>query len=233
MQAALGSGQLRDGDPFPSVRQLTQELRISPSAAQKAVSQLREAGLLALQTGSGFMVRLESPHSLKASIATFPTQIASPSHPDLGSTLPFLTRAGGETDFDALDSYEIRRLIARGGMGIVFEALRSHPATPGGDQDPRAAALGLREGPRAVPPGRRAPLPPSTTKMCCRSTPWASARAFPYLVMPLVRGASLQSKLAEEGALPVEDVISLAIKIARGLAAAPRPGAHSPRYQAG
>ncbi len=74
MRDALASGQLRDGDPFPSIRDLTQSLRISPRTAQKAVDQLKETGFLATHRGSGFIIRVQSEQSL----ATFDAESALP-----------------------------------------------------------------------------------------------------------------------------------------------------------
>jgi GntR family transcriptional regulator len=56
VRKALYSGQLRDGDSFPSVRALSQELRISPTTAHKVVSMLKSEGLLAARPGIGMVV---------------------------------------------------------------------------------------------------------------------------------------------------------------------------------
>ena len=53
---AAVSGQLRPGDPFPSVRTLSQELKINPNTAHKIVSALTEQGLLAVRPGIGTIV---------------------------------------------------------------------------------------------------------------------------------------------------------------------------------
>lgn len=53
---ALVSGQLRPGDPFPSVRVLSQELRINPNTAQKVIGALKEKGLLEVRPGVGTVV---------------------------------------------------------------------------------------------------------------------------------------------------------------------------------
>jgi DNA-binding transcriptional regulator YhcF (GntR family) len=53
---ALASGELREGDLFPSVRVLAQELKISPTTAHKAVLELRDAGFLASRPGAGMVV---------------------------------------------------------------------------------------------------------------------------------------------------------------------------------
>ena len=43
---AMVSGQLRPGDPFPSVRALSKELKINPNTAHKIVAHLVNEGLL-------------------------------------------------------------------------------------------------------------------------------------------------------------------------------------------
>ncbi len=56
VRKALLTGQLAVGDIFPSVRTLSQELRISPTTAHKVVSHLREEGYLASRPGIGMVV---------------------------------------------------------------------------------------------------------------------------------------------------------------------------------
>lgn len=53
---ALISGQLRPGDPFPSVRMLSTALRINPNTAHKVVTQLLHEGLLEVMPGTGTVV---------------------------------------------------------------------------------------------------------------------------------------------------------------------------------
>jgi GntR family transcriptional regulator len=53
---SIVSGQLRPGDRFPSVRRLSQELRVNPNTAQRIVSLLVEQGLLEVQPGVGTVV---------------------------------------------------------------------------------------------------------------------------------------------------------------------------------
>jgi GntR family transcriptional regulator len=53
---ALISGQLRPGDPFPSVRALSTELRINPNTAHKVVTHLLNEGLLDVLPGTGTVV---------------------------------------------------------------------------------------------------------------------------------------------------------------------------------
>lgn len=53
---AVVSGQLRAGDAFPSVRALSQELRINPNTAHRVVAALIEDGLLVVRPGIGTVV---------------------------------------------------------------------------------------------------------------------------------------------------------------------------------
>src|SRR5271170_6320771 len=50
------SVQLRPGDPFPSVRVLSKELKINPNTAHKVVLHLVAAGLLETRPGIGTAV---------------------------------------------------------------------------------------------------------------------------------------------------------------------------------
>lgn len=50
--------QIRPGDEFPSVRTLSQELRISPTTAHKVVATLKNAGYLTSRPGIGMVVAL-------------------------------------------------------------------------------------------------------------------------------------------------------------------------------
>src|SRR5215831_7945868 len=55
---ALLAGQLRPGDSFPSVRVLSQDLKINPNTAHKAIAQLIAEGLIeAGRPGFGCIVK--------------------------------------------------------------------------------------------------------------------------------------------------------------------------------
>lgn len=56
VRRACFRGELRHGEPFPSVRVLSQELRISPATAHKVVALLKGEGLLAPNPGIGMVV---------------------------------------------------------------------------------------------------------------------------------------------------------------------------------
>ncbi len=62
---AIVCGQLKPGDAFPSVRVLSQELRINPNTAQKVSARLRDEGLIEMQPGLGSVVA-KSAHVLSS-----------------------------------------------------------------------------------------------------------------------------------------------------------------------
>lgn len=60
---AVVSGDLTVGAPFPSVRVLSQSLKVNPNTAQKAVAELVRAGLLEVRPGVGTVVANWGPAS--------------------------------------------------------------------------------------------------------------------------------------------------------------------------
>jgi GntR family transcriptional regulator len=53
---AVVSGRLRVGEPFPSVRALSRELKINPNTAHKVITQLIAEGLLEVRVGVGTVI---------------------------------------------------------------------------------------------------------------------------------------------------------------------------------
>ena len=53
---AIVSGELEAGAPFPSVRELSQSLKINPNTAQKIIAELTRDGLLEVRPGIGTVV---------------------------------------------------------------------------------------------------------------------------------------------------------------------------------
>lgn len=53
---AIVTGQMRVGDPFPSVRVLSRELKMNPNTAHKVIAQLLSDGLLESRPGVGTLV---------------------------------------------------------------------------------------------------------------------------------------------------------------------------------
>jgi GntR family transcriptional regulator len=56
VRRAVVTGQLRAGDPFPSVRALSMALKINPNTAHRIVSTLTDEGLLVVRPGIGTVV---------------------------------------------------------------------------------------------------------------------------------------------------------------------------------
>lgn len=56
VRKAVVTGQLRPGDRFPSVRVLSQELRVNPNTAHKVVAALVTEGVLITTPGVGSLV---------------------------------------------------------------------------------------------------------------------------------------------------------------------------------
>lgn len=56
VRRAVVTGQLRTGDDFPSVRALSQELRVNPNTSHKIIATLVDDGLLEVRPGIGTFV---------------------------------------------------------------------------------------------------------------------------------------------------------------------------------
>jgi GntR family transcriptional regulator len=61
VRRAIVTGQLRAGDAFPSVRDLSQALKINPNTAHRIVALLVDEGLLAVRPGLGTVVCAPAP----------------------------------------------------------------------------------------------------------------------------------------------------------------------------
>jgi GntR family transcriptional regulator len=60
------SGKMRPGEPFPSIRSLSKELKINPNTAHKVVAQLIAEGLLEVKVGVGTVVAALRPSTATA-----------------------------------------------------------------------------------------------------------------------------------------------------------------------
>ncbi|MEO8128674.1 MAG: GntR family transcriptional regulator [Bryobacteraceae bacterium] len=58
---AVIAGQMRPGEPFPSVRVLSKALKINPNTAHKVVTQLIAEGIVEVHPGLGTVVSGRSP----------------------------------------------------------------------------------------------------------------------------------------------------------------------------
>jgi GntR family transcriptional regulator len=62
VEKSVVCGQLLPGDPFPSVRTLSQTFKINPNTAHKAIAELIRRGLLEVRPGIGTVVS-EAPRA--------------------------------------------------------------------------------------------------------------------------------------------------------------------------
>lgn len=69
VRKAVYGGQLVDAAAFPSVRALSQALKISPTTAHKVVAQLKTEGLLASRPGIGMVVTAQNLPSREKRLA--------------------------------------------------------------------------------------------------------------------------------------------------------------------
>ncbi len=122
-----------------------------------------------------------------------------------------------------IGGYEVTGVVGAGGMGVVLKAhdrsldrvvavkvMSPHLASSG------AARKRFAREAKAV----AAVLHPNVIAIHAV----ASDEVCPYLVMPYVRGASLQKRIDSQGPLPLKDTLRIAAQIAAGLAAAHEQG---------
>jgi GntR family transcriptional regulator len=65
VKKAVVAGQMKPGDRFPSVRQISLELKINPNTAHKVVAALVDDGVLQVMPGIGTVVASPAPGSQK------------------------------------------------------------------------------------------------------------------------------------------------------------------------
>jgi RNA polymerase sigma factor (sigma-70 family) len=142
----------------------------------------------------------------------------------LGTERPRFLQPSDVPDFmGKLGPYEIRRLIGRGGMGLVFEGL-----------DPvlnRTVAIkvlspltGLSEDDRSrfLREARAAAALAHEHIVAIHGVELVQDK--PFLVLQYIHGESLAERLRRTGRLPLAEVVRLGAEVARGLAAAHAKG---------
>ena len=114
VRKAMLTGQLKPGDEFPSVRALSQELRISPTTAHKVVLSLKEGGYLASRPGIGMVVTVPEMPALEDKLDQLGPACrqllkeAADLHLSFNQVIEALNRAGG-SDLDLIRSTRAKR----------------------------------------------------------------------------------------------------------------------------
>ncbi len=109
VRKAMLTGQLAAGDEFPSVRTLSQELRISPTTAHKVVLALKDGGYLASRPGIGMVVTVPEMPALEEKLDQLAQSCrqllkeAADLHLNFKQVVQALERAGG-SDLDLVRS---------------------------------------------------------------------------------------------------------------------------------
>ena len=94
---AIFSGQLRPGDPFPSVRALGRAMKIHANTAQKVVSQLAAEGLIEVLPGIGTVVARPAPRNGNAKLLSREVEQLAVQAMQVGVSLEELQHALGES----------------------------------------------------------------------------------------------------------------------------------------
>jgi urea transport system substrate-binding protein len=147
---------------------------------------------------------------------------ASPDRAATDIPVSFLRPPEGSDELGRLGDYRILRIIGKGGMGIVFEA--------------EDIALGRRIALKVLRPDmsdeefrqrflREARAVASLThEHIVTIYQVGEDNGVPFLAMELMRGESLESRLARDGWLPLADALDIARQAAEGLAVAHEKG---------
>ena len=154
------------------------------------------------------------------SSASCPTE---PVEPPTRVPIPFLQQTDQAGFLGRLGSYEIRREIGRGGMGVVFEALDPtlkrtvavKVLSPLAATDDEARGRFLREAQAAAALEHEHIVTIHAVDQ---------VQGMPFLVMQYVAGESLADRLGRDRRLPFADVRRIGAQLARGLAAAHAKG---------
>ena len=139
------------------------------------------------------------------------------------SDLSFLDPSDDPKYLGQLGKYQVTRLIARGGMGIVLEALEAElervvaikvlaPALAASKDGCQGF---MREAKAAASLEHENILPIYAVHQ---------TGPLPYLVMPFIKGMTLDERISKGPPLSKEELISIALKVARGLEFAHRQG---------
>lgn len=132
------AGELAAGDRVPSTRGITREFGVAMATATKALTALRQEGLVRVLPGIGTVVAEPGTGSgpNPGTRAARPAQQTRPARPPHGGPAPELTRerivlaAMGIADAEGLSAVSMRRIAAE--LGVAAMALYRH--VPGKDE---------------------------------------------------------------------------------------------------
>jgi DNA-binding transcriptional regulator YhcF (GntR family) len=140
VQASVESGELRPGDPLPTVAVLAEELRLNRNAISKAYVELERADVTEAASGGGYIVRdRHSPlqdRRRKALMATGSlSKLPAESHPPLQNAYSFVKRMIGRFFFakrsDLLEAF--RTIKAQASLQSDLESLLSLTTAKAGE----------------------------------------------------------------------------------------------------
>jgi serine/threonine protein kinase len=140
-------------------------------------------------------------------------------------SLAFLDPPRESSHLGSLDHFDILRVVGRGGMGIVLHAFDTHlqrevaikVLDPELSRDELARSRFCRE-------ARAAASISHENVIALHQVNHDEARDLPFLIMELVSGESLEKKLERDGRLPLNEILSIGMQTAAGLAAAHEKG---------
>ncbi|HBE69800.1 MAG TPA: serine/threonine protein kinase [Planctomycetaceae bacterium] len=161
-----------------------------------------------------------TPIETEPSVADTHSGIKSPRHSNTGD-LDFLSPSEDPAYIGRLHHFQIARVIGRGGMGIVLEAFDSHLQRPVAikvlnpqfQSNDTARQRFCREGRAAAAISHEHVVPMYQVAK-------ADEGDVAYLVMQLIEGDTLESRLSSAQPLPPGDVARIGMQISAGLSAA-------------
>ena len=154
----------------------------------------------------------------------FDTPSSAGSDRTLTTLLPNLTPTSREGFLGKLGGIEIRRVIGRGGMGVVFEGLDPELNRPVAVKVLSPHLLADDEARERFHREAQAAAALAHEHVVAIHAIDRTADGMPYLVLQYVAGESLADRLWRDKRLPPDEVARIGAEIARGLAAAHAQG---------
>ena len=150
------------------------------------------------------------------------TQTQSPGAPR-PSSFPFLAPAQAPDEVGRLGGFRLLKLLGEGGMGLVFEAEDSRLGRHVAVKVMKPVAARHEEGKQRFLREARAAAAVQHDHVAPIHQV-GEERGMPFLVMPLLKGESLEARLRKQPRLPAAEAARIARESAEGLAAAHTAG---------